>query len=66
MSDEISLVTEPTGAAWTFVRFGLWSRSNVVRIVVQVHMTSQQLLLAERLLTQIALEWLLIGMNQQM
>lgn len=58
-------MAERPRTARTFVRFDLRRWRDVVRIVVQIHVASQQLLLAERLLAHVALERLLVGVNEQ-
>lgn len=61
--DQVALVSERLPALGALVRLLSGRRGHVQRVMVQVLMPLQQLLLSEGLITLVALEWFLISMN---
>lgn len=64
MADEVALVTEGFAALGALMPFLAGRRGDVVRVVVQVLMPAEKLLLPEALVALIALVRLLVSVDQ--
>ena len=64
VSDQVSLVSKASVALWTLIGLLLGSWGNIGRVVIQVLMSLEQLLLSEALVALVTTEWFLVGVYE--